>query len=101
MPFENYKRPIIIICLIIGVLMFMLTVGYALGILSSDPDGLEKTLIDNKGKEWLEGLPSVWAPIFGWIENDYIAGLIGLVLSVALITAVFFAISKMKKRNKD
>ena len=52
---ERYKWPIITIVVIIGVLMLMIAIGFTLGILSEDPDGLERALIDIRGEEWLEG----------------------------------------------
>jgi len=102
---KEYKKPIIIISVIIGVLMIMLTVGFTVGILSEDPDGLERSLIDvngggEHGEEWVEGLPSVWDPILGWIENDYVAGLIGVALSVLSIIAIFYLIIAISKKSK-
>ncbi len=98
---ENYKWPIITICVIFGVLMLMLTFGFTLGILSEDPDGLEATIINVKGEEWLEGLTSPWEPIFGWIDNDYIAGTLGMLIAVGLMMSIFFIISYVKKHQKD
>ena len=103
--FKKYKWPIITIVVIVGVLMVMLTIGFTLGILSEDPDGLEKSVIDAKGggeegEAWIEELPSPWEPILGGIENDYIAGIIGLTLSVALMMVVFYGIIKLKQKNK-
>ena len=81
--------------------MIMIAVGFSLGILSEDPDGLERALIDARSEEWLEGLPSVWDPILGWIESDYIAGLVGIALSVSLMVAIFYAIVKVKQKSKS
>lgn len=96
---EKYKWPILTIVIIIAVLMVMLTIGFTIGILSDDPDGLERALIDARGEEWLEGLPSPWEPILGWIKNDYITGIVGVILSVVIIVAVFYLIVYLKKRN--
>jgi len=76
----------------------MIAMGYTVGILSRDPDGLERTIIDIMGEEWLENLPSVWRPILEWITNDYVAGSIGIVLSFIIITGVFYLIFSLKKR---
>ncbi len=98
---ERYKWPIISIIVIIGVLMLMIAIGFTLGILSEDPDGLERALIDIRSEEWLEGLGSAWEPILGWIDNDYIAGIIGILLTIALIIAVFSLISHISKKMKS
>jgi hypothetical protein len=79
--------------------MVMLSVGVAIGILSEDPDGLERALIDARGEAWLESLPSPWVPILGWIESDYIAGIIGILLSVVLMVAIFYVIAYIKKKE--
>ncbi len=85
--------------------MIMLLVGYTVGVLSEDPDGLERSLIDangggEDGEAWIEELPSPWDPILGWIENDYIAGLIGISLSVIIMIGVFYSIVYLKNKNK-
>ena len=98
--FEKFKWPIITIVLIILVLMVMLAIGFTIGILSEDPDGLERALIDARGEEWLEGLESPWKPIFGGIENNYIAGIIGILLIFIVIVAGFTLIRFVKKKNK-
>ena len=98
---ERYKWSIISIIVIIAVLMLMIAIGFTLGILSEDPDGLERALIDIRGEEWLEGLASPWEPILGWIDNDYIAGIIGILLTIALIIAVFSLISHISKKKKS
>lgn len=97
--FESYKWPILTIIIIIVGLMVMLTVGFTIGILSEDPDGLERALIDARGENWLENLPSPWIPILGWVESDYIAGIIGILLSVVLMVAIFYAIAYIKKKD--
>lgn len=79
--------------------MVMLTVGFAIGILSEDPDGLERALIDARGETWLESLPSPWVPILGWIESDYLAGIIGILLSVVLMVTIFYVIAYVKKKE--
>ena len=96
--FENYKWPILTIVIIIVVLMVMIAVGFAIGILSEDPDGLERVLIDARGEEWLESLPSPWEPILGWIESDYVAGIVGIFLSIILMCVVFYAIIYLNKK---
>ncbi len=96
----KYKWPILTILIIIVVMMVMLTVGFTIGILSEDPDGLERALIDARGEAWLESLPSPWEPILGWIESDYIAGIIGILLSVVLMVAVFYLIVYLKKKKE-
>ena len=75
---KTYKRPILSIFIIIAVLMVMIAVGFTIGILSTDPDGLEKVLINQNGESWLENLTSPWIPILSWITNDYGAGIVGM-----------------------
>lgn len=96
---KTYKWPILTIVIITVVLMVMLSVGFTIGILSEDPDGLERALIDARGEAWLEGLPSPWEPILGWIKNDYIIGVIGIFLSMAFIVAVFYLITYLNKKK--
>jgi len=96
--FEKYKWPILTIVIIIVVLMVMIAIGFTIGILSDDPDGLERVLINSKGEEWVENLPSPWEPILGWIESDYVAGIVGILLSIILMCAVFYAIIYLKKK---
>ncbi|MBD3255842.1 MAG: hypothetical protein GF383_12165 [Candidatus Lokiarchaeota archaeon] len=98
---SDYKWSIITIVVIIGVLMLMIAVGFTIGILSEDPDGLERALIDARSEEWLEGLPSPWEPILGWVESDYVAGIIGILLAIALMTIVFYIIIVLKKKAND
>ena len=50
---RKYKWPIFILIILIAVLMVLLSVGFTIGILSEDPDGLERALISYHGEEWL------------------------------------------------
>ena len=95
--FDKYKWPIFTIIIIVVGLMIMITVGFTSGILSEDPDGLERVLIDARSEKWVEGLASPWEPILGWIESDYIAGIIGIILSIVLIMSAFYLIIYLKK----
>ena len=101
MNLEQYKRPIIIIFVITIGLIVMIAVGFPLGILSQNPDGLERVLIDYNGESWLENLFSPWMPILAWIENDYIAGVIGIILTTTIIISVFYLITFLKRRKKE
>lgn len=98
---NKYKWPIISVFVIVAVLMIMITVGFAIGILSEDPDGLERVLIDENGEAWLESLKSPWKPILSWITNDYGAGIIGLLISITVIILVFYLIIHYKKRTSS
>lgn len=97
---KEYKGAIIAIIVIIAVLMVMIAVGFTIGILSEDPDGLESSLIGVRGEEWVENLPSPWDPILGWINNDYVAGIVGILLSVGLMMGIFYMIIILKKKLK-
>lgn len=98
---EKYRWPVITIVIIITVLMVMIAVGFTIGILTEDPDGLERSLIDAMGEDWLEGLPSSWDPVLGWIGNDYVIGIIGILLTFFLMVAVSRLIVSLKKRKQD
>lgn len=96
---RKYKWIIISIFVIIGVLMLMIAVGFNIGILSDKPDGLEKVLIEKNGESWLEDLESPWVPILSWITSDYGAGIIGVLISIVLMTTVFYLIIQLKKKH--
>ncbi|MBA7634954.1 hypothetical protein ES703_42553 [subsurface metagenome] len=98
---KRYKWPLITLIVIIAALMFVIAVGFTIGFLSEDPDGLERVLINNNGEEWLENLYSPWIPFLSWITNDYIAGIIGVILAIAIMIAVFYLIIFLKKRNTE
>lgn len=95
---KKYKRPIISVFVVIGVLLLMISVGFTIGFLSNDPDGLERVLIDQNGESWLENLVSPWIPLFSWITNDYGAAILGIVVSVVLMSSTFYLIIRYKKR---
>jgi len=96
---NRYKWPSITIFVIIATLMLVIAVGFTLGFLSENPDGLERVLTDYFGEEWLENLFSPWIPFLSWITNDYVAGIIGIVLSIAVLMGTFYLITRLKKRN--
>ena len=96
---KRYKWPIITVLVIVAALMLVLATGFTIGFLSENPDGLERVLIDTHGEEWLENLKSVWTPILSWITNDYVAGIIGVILSLTLMIGVFYLISYSKKKK--
>jgi hypothetical protein len=86
--------------LIIVILLVMIAIGYPLGILSEDPDGIERVLIDHNGESWLENLASFWVPFLSWIENNYIAAIVGVLLSTAIIFALFKVVSYRKNSRE-
>jgi len=96
---KEHKKPIISIFFIAGVLIVMIAVGFTIGILSSDPDGLERMLIDANGESWLESLPVFLQPIFGWLENEYIVGILGMALTVTIIIGSFYSVGYIKKKR--
>ena len=97
--FSRYKRPIISIFVVIGVLIMMIAVGFTIGVLSDAPDGLERVLIDQNDESWLENLVSPWEPLLSWIKSDYGAAIIGIAVSVILMTSAFYLIIRYKKKN--
>lgn len=98
---SRYKWPLITVVVVVSSLMFVIAVGFTIGFLSENPDGLERVLIDINGEEWLENLISPWIPILSWVTNDYVAGIIGVVLSIAIMTGVFYLITYLKKKDTN
>jgi hypothetical protein len=96
---RRYKWPLITIIVIGATLMLVIAIGFTIGFLSEDPDGLERVLIDYFGEEWLENLTSPWIPFLSWITNDYVAGIIGIVLSIAVLMGTFYLITRLKKKK--
>jgi hypothetical protein len=90
-----YKTPIIILVITIIALGLLLAFGFTLGIISNNPDGLERVLEDFGVGE----LHDFWYPIFAWIENEYIAGILGIVLSMIIIGGVFYLLSFFKHKH--
>ena len=96
---KRNKWPLITILTVITALMLVLAVGFTIGFLSDHPDGLERVLIDFYGEEWLENLYFPWIPFLSWITNDYVAGIIGIVLSITVLMGTFYLITHLKKRK--
>jgi len=99
MNLNKYKWPIITVSTIIIVLILVIAIGYPLGILSENPDGLERVLIEYFGESWLENLNSPWNPILGWLENEYVAGIIGVIFAAIILSSTFYLIIFLKKRK--
>ncbi len=94
---KQYKTPIITILVVVLVLMIMLAVGFQIGILSTNPDGLEKTLEDAGVQE-----PEPFFEAFlGWITNDYIAGILGIILTITFVLATYYIVLYVKKKRKS
>ena len=98
---SKYKRPITSTLAVTGLLMLMIAVGFTIGILSGAPDGLERVLIDQNGESWLDNLASPWIPLLSWITNDYGAAIIGIVISILIISSTFYLIIRYKKKNTN
>jgi ABC-type sugar transport system permease subunit len=98
---SRYKWPLITIFVIVAALTLVIAIGFTIGFLSENPDGLERVLIDYYGEEWLENLYSPWIPFLSWITNDYVAGIIGIVLSVLILMGTFYLITRLKKRKLE
>ncbi|MFX1375696.1 MAG: energy-coupling factor ABC transporter permease [Promethearchaeota archaeon] len=95
----KYKRPLISIFAVTGVLMLMIAVGFTIGILSGDPDGLERVLIDQNGESWLESLASPWIPLLSWITNEYGAAILGIILTILVISSIFYLTIRYRNKN--
>jgi VIT1/CCC1 family predicted Fe2+/Mn2+ transporter len=98
---NRYKWPLITVLTVIAALMLVIAVGFTIGFLSENPDGLERVLIDYRGEEWLESLFSPWIPFLSWITNDYFAGILGVVLSITVLMGTFYIITRLKKRKLE
>ena len=77
----------------------MIGVGFIFGILYDTPDGLERVLIDQNGESRLENLVFYWIRLLSWITNDYGVAIVGIVLSVLLMSSAFYIIIHYKKKN--
>ncbi len=98
---KRNKWPLITILIIVIALMSVIAVGFTIGFLSENPDGLERVLIDYYGEEWLENLFSPWIPFLSWITNDYVAGIVGVVLSITVLMGTFYLITSFKKKKLE
>ncbi len=98
---KRNKWPLITILIIVIALMSVIAVGFTIGFLSENPDGLERVLIDYYGEEWLENLFSPWIPFLSWITNDYVAGIVGVVLSITVLMGTFYLITRFKKKKLE
>jgi cobalt/nickel transport system permease protein len=96
---SKYKRPITSVIIVLGTLILMIALGFTIGFLSTAPDGLERVLIDQNGESWLENLVSPWIPLLSWITNDYGAAILGIVLSIAVMSSTFYLIIRYKKMS--
>ncbi|MFX0042532.1 MAG: energy-coupling factor ABC transporter permease [Candidatus Hodarchaeota archaeon] len=96
---SKYKKPIMSVLVVVGTLIVMITVGFTIGILSDDPDGLERVLIDYNGESWLENLVSPWIPLLSWITNNYGAAILGILLSIIVMSSTFYLIIRYKNRT--
>jgi cobalt/nickel transport system permease protein len=95
---SKYKRPLTSILAVTMILIAMIAVGFTIGILSGNPDGLERVLIDQNGESWLENLISPWKPLLSWITNDYGAAILGIVITVLIMISIFYFIIRYKKK---
>ena len=98
---KRNKWPLITILIIVIALMSVIAVGFTIGFLSENPDGLERVLIDYYGEEWLENLFSPWIPFLSWITNDYVAGIVGVILSITVLMGTFYLITRLKKKKLE
>ena len=85
--------------------MLALGVGFTIGMLSNDPDGLERTLIDamggdEEGEVWIEDLISPWNPPLGNIPSQYLVGIIGIISTFIIMIVLFRGIIIFKKKKR-
>lgn len=96
---KNHKKPLIYLLIIVLVFIVIFAVGFPLGFLSQDPDGLERTIIDYQGETWLENLESFWNPILSWIQNDYVAGILGIIITLGITIGMFNLLKYIKNKK--
>jgi hypothetical protein len=96
---KKYNRSLLYIIILIVILIAVIAIGFPLGFLSEDPDGLERVLIDSQGEPWLENLEAFWYPILSWIENEYVAGIIGILLTLIIALCIFNLVKFIKNRK--
>jgi hypothetical protein len=92
---KRFRWPILTIIITIIALSLLIAFGFTIGILSNNPDGLERVLEDFGSAEFSE----FWYPILSWIENEYIAGIVGIVLSAILVGGVFYLLYFFKQQH--
>ena len=97
--FKNHKKPLIYTLIIIAIFVVILAIGFPLGFLTQDPDGLERVIIDFRGETWLENLEGFWFPILSWIQNEYVAGILGIVITL-IVTIGIFKLLKYTRTKK-
>jgi cobalt/nickel transport protein len=93
--------------LLVGLLLAFLMAGFVSGYASGDPDGLEKVAGDEgfleSGRDSATaGFPFADYAVSG-IEDERLAGglagVIGVVLTLVIGTALFYAVSRLKRRS--
>ncbi|MFX1274166.1 MAG: hypothetical protein ACFFBP_00790 [Promethearchaeota archaeon] len=92
---KRYKIPLITIFVVTFGLILMMTFGYAIGILSGAPDGLERVMNDIGAEEPV----SPFAPLLGFIENDYVIAILGISLIISITVVSFYLIGFIKKKR--
>lgn len=90
---KKNKTPLITLAVTITVLIVMIAVGFTIGILSGDPDGLERMLID----AGIEEPEPFFEALLGWISNEYVAAVLGIVLTLSLVSASYYILVRVKK----
>lgn len=92
---KRYKTPIITIIIVTAILLLMLSIGFTIGILSENPDGLEKTLED-LGVEEPEPF---FEALLGWINNEHVRAIVGIILIVSITSGVYYILVYVKKKR--
>jgi hypothetical protein len=98
--FNKYKKTLLYGIIIIVILIVVIAIGFPLGFLSTDPDGLERTIIDAQGEQWLENLGAFWYPILSWIENEYIAGILGITITLGMAIGIFSLLKFVRNKKR-
>jgi len=92
---KNYKIPLLTIFVVACVLLLFVTFGLYGIIISSDPDGLGRTLADANVEE-----PDPILALLGFLENDFVIAIIGILLIVGLSIGTFYLIGLVKNKKK-
>ena len=88
-------KPIIVIVVVTTVLILMIAFGITIGIVSADPDRLER-MIEDAGVEEPAGF---FEPLLAWIQNEYIVAIVGILLIIGITLTTFYLIGFIKKQK--
>lgn len=95
--------------LVAGLLLAFLLAGFVSGYASGSPDGLEKVAEDEGFLQSAQGSPFASSPLADYalrgVEDERLAGglagVLGVALTVAVGTLLFWAVSRFARRRRS